>query len=80
MFSGSTPSLSKNRSRATEKADIYRRNKQIQHLKKLEYCLKHNVIHYCMNVIIVNQKFQPILFTYPFQSLAIVRICFEAEI
>jgi len=27
-----------------------------------------------------NKHFQAILFTYPFQSLAIVRICFEAEI
>jgi len=26
-----------------------------------------------------NKNFQPILFTYPFQSLAIVRIRFEAE-
>jgi len=30
MFSGSTPSLSKNRFRDTEEADIYRRYKQIQ--------------------------------------------------
>jgi len=27
-----------------------------------------------------NKNFQPILFTYPFQSLANVRICVEAEI
>jgi len=33
MFSDSASSLAKNRSRVTEGADIYRRNKQIQHLK-----------------------------------------------
>jgi len=35
-----------------------------------------------MNVIIAKQKFLAMitLFTYPFQSLAIVRICFEEEI
>jgi len=39
MFSGSAPaSLSKNRFRATEEADIYRRYKQIKLLKKLKYC------------------------------------------
>jgi len=39
MFSDFAPaSLSKIRFRATEKADIYRRYKQIQHLKKLKNC------------------------------------------
>jgi len=32
-FPPSSPSLSKNRSRATEGTDIYRRYKQIQHLE-----------------------------------------------
>jgi len=40
------PSLSKNRYCAIEGADIYRRYKQIQHLKKLEYYSRHNVLHY----------------------------------
>jgi len=39
MSSGTAPSLSKNRSRATEGADIYRQNKQIQHLKTIKILL-----------------------------------------
>jgi len=39
MFSGPAPSLSKHRSHAIEGADIYRRYKQIQHLKKIEILL-----------------------------------------
>jgi len=39
-------------------------------------------MYFIMNVIaiIANKNFQQILFTYTFQSLAIVRICFEAKI
>jgi len=40
------PSLSENRSRATKGADIYRRYKQFQHLKKLKYCSQHNKLRY----------------------------------
>jgi len=54
MFSGSASSLSKNRSRATEGADIYRRYKQIQHLKNWK--VVRNIMCFIMNVIIAKQK------------------------
>jgi len=61
------PSLSKNRFCATEGADIYRRYKQIQLLKKLEYCSQHNVLHYecyhCQTKI-----FQPALLLIIFKA------------
>jgi len=57
--------MSKHRSRATKKVDIYRRYKQIQHLKKSK--IARNIICFITNVIIAKQKFQPILFTDPFQ-------------
>jgi len=56
MFSCSAPSLSKNRSRATEGADIYRRDKQIQHLTK-NWDIARNIMCFIMNVIIAKQKF-----------------------
>jgi len=55
MFSGSAPSISKGRSRATDGADIYRRYKQIQHLKNWKNA--RNIMCFIMNVIISKQKF-----------------------
>jgi len=54
--------LSKNRFRVTEGADIYRRCKQIQHLKN--WNIAHNIMCFIMNVTIANRYSQPILFTF----------------
>jgi len=57
MFSGPAPSLTKNHFRTTERADIYRRYKQIQRLKNW------SVLQY---ESLPDKTFQLILFTYPF--------------
>jgi len=60
-------------------ADIYRCYKQIQQFSK-NCDIDRNIMCFIMNIIFANKNFQPILFPYPFQSSAIVRICFEAGI
>jgi len=47
---------------------------------KINSNIARNIICFIMKLSMPNKNFQSILFTYPFQSLAIVRICFEAEI
>jgi len=79
IFSSSSPS--KNRSRSTEGAYIYRRYKQFQHLnKKLEYCSQHIVLHYTVNVIIARQKYSAHLIYLSFSKFIYRKICFEAGI
>jgi len=58
-FLALTSSLSKKRSRANGKADIYLRYKQIQHLNK-NWNIARNIMCFIMNVIIAKIFFQPI--------------------
>jgi len=50
----------------TTKRDIYRRYKQINHFKKMEYCLQHASLR-MLSFSLPDKIFQPILFTHPFQ-------------
>jgi len=62
-------------------ADIYQRYKQILRFKK--WNIAHKIICFIiMNVIIARQKLKISAhpYTYPFESSAIVKICFEVGI
>jgi len=73
------PSLLKNRSRAAKRGwYIYRSYKQIYQFSK-NWNIARKIMCFILNVIIARQKFSAHLI-YPFQSLAIVRINFEAGI